>query len=169
MAIHGIQLLRVSLGIVFLWFGALKFLPGISAAEPLATVTMTKLSFGMLQPDVSRVLLALWESVIGLGLLAGRWLRVTLLLMGVQMLGTMTPLILLPSETWRVFPLVPSMEGQYILKNLVLISSALTIGATIGGGMRPPAAPPQEEDAELTAIAAARGQERWLRRHQRAR
>jgi hypothetical protein len=47
------------------------------------------------------------------------------------MLGTMTPLILFPAETFVIFPLVPTLEGQYIIKNLVLISAGLVIGSTV--------------------------------------
>ena len=71
---------------------------------------------------------------IGLGLLLGRWMRLTLLLLFVQMLGTITPLILFPAETWIRFPLVPTLEGQYIIKNVVLVTAAIVLGATVRGG-----------------------------------
>lgn len=134
MADHGILLLRVSLGIVFLWFGVIKFVPGLSPADELATRTIAALTFGIMPPEVSRPLLALWESLIGLGLITGRFMRVTLLLLFLQMLGTITPLALFPSETWGRFPIAPTLEGQYIIKNLVLISAGLVIGATVRGG-----------------------------------
>jgi hypothetical protein len=50
------------------------------------------------------------------------------------MLGTMTPLILFPAETFVIFPFVPTFEGQYIIKNLVLISAGLVIGSTVRSG-----------------------------------
>jgi uncharacterized membrane protein YphA (DoxX/SURF4 family) len=134
MARNGIFALRVSLGIVFLWFGALKFIPGLSAADELATKTIATLTGGLVQPNVSRVVLAAWESAIGIGLLSGRWTRATILLLVVQMLGTVTPLVLFMAETWRVPFLVPTLEGQYIIKNMVLVSAALVIGATVRGG-----------------------------------
>ena len=120
---YGILLLRISLGIVFFWFGFLKFFPGLSPADQIATKTITKLSFGIVQPDVSIVLLAIWETVIGIGLITGKYLRVTLFLLFSQMMGTMTPMILFPTETFTRIPYAPTLEGQYIIKNLVLISA----------------------------------------------
>jgi uncharacterized membrane protein YphA (DoxX/SURF4 family) len=134
MADHGVSLLRFSVGAVFIWFGVLKFFPGVSAADQLATDTITRLTFGIVQPEVSRILLALLETAIGLGLISGSFIRVTLLLLFGQMLGTITPLFLFPELTWKSFPLVPTLEGQYIIKNLVLVAAGITIGATVRGG-----------------------------------
>lgn len=134
MARNAPLLVRLSLGVVFLWFGALKFFPGLSAADELATRTIATLTFGVIGPGVSRPSLALWEVLIGLGLLSGRYLRATLLLLFVQMLGTVTPLALFPHETWKRFPLVPTLEGQYIIKNIVLVAAGIVVGATVRGG-----------------------------------
>lgn len=134
MADNGITLLRISVGIVFVWFGVLKFIPGLSPADELATRTIATLSFGLVQPDVSRPTLALWETLIGLGLISGRFMRATLLLLFLQMVGTVTPLFLFPAETWSLFPIAPTLEGQYIIKNIVLVSAGLVIGATVRGG-----------------------------------
>ncbi len=128
---HGITVTRIALGIVFLWFGALKFFPGMSPAEDLAGRTMTVLSGGLLAPEVSLPLLAAWECAIGLGLLSGRLLRTTLLLLFVQVPGTLMPLLLFPDETFTRVPLAPTLEGQYIIKNLVLVGAALVIGSTV--------------------------------------
>jgi uncharacterized membrane protein YkgB len=119
---------------VFLWFGVLKFFPALSPAEELATRTIQVLTLGIVEPSFSRPALAVWEVLIGLGLITNRYLRVTLLLLVVQMLGTFTPLALFPQETWVQFPIAPTMEGQYILKNIVLISAGLVIGAVALGG-----------------------------------
>jgi uncharacterized membrane protein YkgB len=134
MARNGLTLLRMTLGLVFLWFGVLKFSPGLSPADALAARTIEALSGGLLQRDVSVPLLAVWESLIGLGLLLGRYLRVVLLLLGIQMMGTLTPLVLFPDEAFTVAPFVPTLEGQYIIKNAVLISAAIVLGATVRGG-----------------------------------
>jgi len=134
MAENGITLLRISVGIVFVWFGVLKFVPGLSPADELATRTIATLSFGLVQPDVSRPTLALWETLIGFGLISGRFMRATLLLLFLQMVGTVTPLFLFPAETWSRFPIAPTLEGQYIIKNIVLVSAGLVIGATVRGG-----------------------------------
>jgi len=65
MAGHGVALLRVSLGIVFLWFGALKFVPALCPAKDLACATMAKLTFGLLQPRTALAVLAVWETAVG--------------------------------------------------------------------------------------------------------
>lgn len=136
MARYGLLLLRISLGIVFFWFGFLKFFPGLSPAQDLATRTIETLSFGLIKPAVSIYILAVWECLIGLGLLIGRYMRVTLLLLFAQMLGTISPIFLFPSEVFTRIPYAPTLEGQYIIKNMVLISAALVLGATVrGGGM----------------------------------
>lgn len=134
MARYGPPLLRISLGLVFLWFGVLKFFPGLSPAQDLASRTIHDLSGGLLGPEISLPLLAAWECLIGIGLLMGRWLRWVLLLLYLQMLGTLTPLLLYPSEVFLRFPYAPTMEGQYIIKNVVLISAGIVIGATVRGG-----------------------------------
>jgi uncharacterized membrane protein YphA (DoxX/SURF4 family) len=134
LASHGLMLLRISLGIVFLWFGALKFLPGVSPAQELATRTIGVLTFGHMPPSVALRVLATWECLIGVGLILGLFMRATLLVMLVQMMGTVTPLIFFPNETFTTFPYGLTLEGQYIIKNLVLISAGLVLGATVRGG-----------------------------------
>src|SRR5688572_8071563 len=134
MARYGVVLLRISVGIVFLWFGLLKFFPNLSPAEDLAARTISTLTFGIVQPNVSVPVLALWETVIGLGLISGMFIRATLALLALQMFGTITPLFLFPNETFTVFPIAPTLEGQYIIKNVVLVSAAIVIGATVRGG-----------------------------------
>jgi uncharacterized membrane protein YphA (DoxX/SURF4 family) len=137
MARNGVTAVRISLGIVFLWFGLLKFFPGLSPAQDLAARTIHVLTFGVVPPDVSLPLLAAWECLIGLGLMLGVFLRAVLFLLVTQMLGTLTPLFLFPSEVFVRIPYAPTLEGQYIIKNFVLLSAALVIGATVrGGGLR---------------------------------
>ena len=133
MARHGVPLTRIALGIVFTWFGALKFFPELSPAVELAGRTIERLSGGRIGPPASIYILATWEVLIGLGLLAGRLLRVTLLLLFLQMAGTLLPLVFFPGETFTHFPYAPTLEGQYIIKNLVLITAALVVGATVRG------------------------------------
>jgi uncharacterized membrane protein YphA (DoxX/SURF4 family) len=134
MARYGVLFLRLSLGIIFLWFGVLKFFPGLSPAEDLAARTIARLTFGLMSPQIALLVLAAWETLIGIGLLFGLYLRATLLLLWVQMLGTITPLFFFPSELFLVFPIAPTLEGQYIFKNIVLVSAGLVIGATVRGG-----------------------------------
>ena len=141
MAHAGPILLRVSLGIVFLWFGILKFWPSLSPAQELATRTIASLSGGLVSRQAALPILATWETLIGLGLLSGRGLRGILLLLYVQMAGTLTPLFLYPSEAFTRVPYAPTLEGQYIIKNLVLISAGIVVGATVRGGAMVPEPP----------------------------
>jgi uncharacterized membrane protein YkgB len=134
MARNGIRLLRISLGVVFFWFGFLKFFPGLSPAQELATRTIEVITFGKVPPWIGINVLAAWECLIGLGLLFGAYMRATLLLLFVQMLGTILPLFLFPHETFFRFPYAPTLEGQYIIKNIVLVSAGIVIGATVRGG-----------------------------------
>jgi len=134
LARYGVTLTRLSLGVVFLWFGALKFVPGWSPAAELASRTIERLTFDFVRPDRGLLILAGWETLVGLGLLTGKFLRITLLLLAGQMIGTLLPLVLFPREAFVIVPLAPSLEGQYIIKNLVLLSAAMVVGATVRGG-----------------------------------
>ncbi len=129
-----IPVLRFALGTVFLWFGVLKFFPGLSPAEDLAARTIEQLTFGVVPAGIALPVLAAWECLIGLGLLSGRFLRATLLLLAFQMIGAFTPLVLFPDETFTIVPFAPTLEGQYIIKNIVLIAAAMVVGATVRGG-----------------------------------
>lgn len=129
MARYGVLSLRVGLGIIFFWFGALKLVPGLSPAEELVANTVYFVS-----PDIFVPILAIWEMVIGLGLISGLFMRTTLLLLFLQMPGTALPLVLLPEVCFNVFPYGLTLEGQYIIKNLVLVSAGLVIGSTVRGG-----------------------------------
>jgi len=134
MARSGLTLLRWSVGVVFLWFGVLKFFPGLSPAQELATKTISLLTFGRLDPMLALWILAAWETLIGVGLLFNLFLRATLLLLFLQMLGTITPLFLFPGDAFTRIPYAPTLEGQYIIKNLVLISAGIVLGSAVRGG-----------------------------------
>jgi uncharacterized membrane protein YkgB len=129
MASYGITLLRISLGVVFFWFGALKLIPGASPAEIMIRETLDFLPMNLFLP-----FLGVWEMAIGLGFISGRFMRATILLLFLQMPGTVSPALLRPDLVFVQFPFVLTLEGQYIVKNLVLISAALVIGATVRGG-----------------------------------
>lgn len=129
MANNALLIMRIGLGVIFLWFGALKFFPGLSPAEELVRNTVY-----FVDPDLFIPVLATWEVLIGLGLIAGKYMRITLLLLFLQMPGTALPIVLLPEVVWTAFPFGLTLEGQYIVKNLVLIGSALALGATVRGG-----------------------------------
>lgn len=129
MADNGITLLRISMGIIFFWFGALKLIPGGSPAEGLIRESITFLPMNLFLP-----FLAIWEMAIGLGFITGKLMRLTILLLFLQMPGTISPVFLRPDLVFVNFPFMLTLEGQYIVKNLVLISAALVIGATVRGG-----------------------------------
>jgi len=131
MSRNGLLLLRWSIGLVFLWFGGLKFFTGLSPAEDLAYKTIGDLTFGLLSKQTIVYGLATWEVIIGLGLIIGMYMREVLLLLFLQMIGTFTPLLLYPEEVFTVFPYGLTLEGQYIIKNVVIISGAIVLGATV--------------------------------------
>jgi len=131
---NGMNILRICLGIIFIWFGVLKFFPGLSSAEEIAGRTILKLTFGLIKPSFSMPALAIWECIIGIGLITKAWLRLILILLYLQMAGTFLPLIFFPHETFQHSVLVPTLLGQYIIKNFVLISGGILIGATLKGG-----------------------------------
>lgn len=133
MARYGLLIMRLGLGVVFFWFGALKLVPGLSPAEDLVKSTIY-----FVDPNLFLPVLAVWEMAIGLGLITGKWMRLTLLLLFLQMPGTALPLVLLPQVTWTAFPYGLTMEGQYIIKNLALIGAALVLGGTVRGGRLEP-------------------------------
>jgi len=133
MARYGLLIMRLGLGVVFFWFGALKLVPGLSPAEDLVRHTIY-----FVDPDLFLPVLAVWEMLIGLGLMTGKLMRITLLLLFVQMPGTALPLVLLPEVTWTAFPYGLTLEGQYIIKNLALIGAALVLGGTVRGGRLEP-------------------------------
>lgn len=129
MARYGLVIMRIGLGIIFLWFGALKLVPGLSPAEELVRNTVY-----FINPDIFLPILALWEMAIGIGLIFGLFMRLTLLLLFLQMPGTALPIFLLPGVVWTSFPFGLTLEGQYIIKNLALIGAALVLGGTVRGG-----------------------------------
>ncbi len=129
MAKHGVMLLRISIGVVFFWFGIQKFFPGMSSAEDLATRTIEVMTFGVIQQSLGMPLLAFWEVLIGITFIFGIFMRIAIPLLFLQMLGTVTPLFFFPSETFTSVPLIPNLVGQYIIKNIILISAGMVIGA----------------------------------------
>ena len=126
----GILALRISLGIVFIWFGILKPL-GLSPAAPLVLATVDWMP--LLEPESWHAVIGWWEVAIGVMFLFRPTIRIAIALLAMQMVGTFMPLVVLPSVTFQegLFPYGPTMEGQYIVKNLLIISAALVIGGTV--------------------------------------
>lgn len=121
------KILAISIGVVYLWFGMLKFFPELSSAEGLAIDTISNLTFGLLSPKISIVLLAIWEITIGLLFIFGPRNRVVIMLAVVHMILTFTPLLLFPDLSFNSVPFSLTLVGQYIMKNLIIISALIVI------------------------------------------
>ncbi len=122
-----INLLRISIGVIYIWFGMLKYFPGVSPAEDLAKETIHLLTFGLIDSDLSLLLLAIWETVIGVFLIAGFFKRISFWLVLVHMICTFTPLALLPHLSFTQMPFSLTLVGQYIIKNIVIICALCVI------------------------------------------
>ncbi|MEV7167395.1 DoxX family protein [Streptomyces microflavus] len=120
--------LRVCIGLVFCWFGVLKFFPGASAAEDFALGAMTELTLGLIPAPACLLLLAILETGIGLALLTGFLLRWALAAFFLHMAGVFLSLLVLPDAAWHTAA-VPTLEGQYVIKNIVLVAACLHIAA----------------------------------------
>jgi len=150
------DLLRIALGFVYLHFGLLKLFPDLSPAEMLASQTIMRLSWSWLDAYTALRLLALFECAIGLGFLfnvAQRWLP---FLFFAHMAGTMTPLFVLPELVFKIEPFAPTLEGQYILKNLVFIAAGWTVLAPHFALPRIPFSLPRRAPSRTRPESAAR-------------
>ena len=137
---YSIDALRISLGLVFLGFGALKFFPGLSPAAELATRTVETLTLGIVPGPVALVLVAVMECVVGLTLVSGRMLRTGLAVLGVSMIGIMSPVVLFAAD---LFPAGPTLEAQYVLKDVVLVTAGMVVAAkALGARLTAPAPRP---------------------------
>ena len=126
MASTSITLLRTCLGIVFVWFGALK-VAGHSPVEALVIQTVPWIDPSLLLPG-----LGAWEILVGLGLLTRVALRTTLFLFWLQMAGTLLVLLLRPDLAFQHGnPFLLTTEGEFVIKNLVLVSAGIVVGSTV--------------------------------------
>jgi len=124
----GIPAIRISFAIIFFWFGILKPF-GLSAAEELLKATVAWLPLG--EPETWLKIIGWWEVVIGLSFLFRSTTRIAIALLLLQMVGTFMPLIFLPDITFQNGNyFLPTLEGQYIIKNVMIISGALILGGT---------------------------------------
>lgn len=121
------QMLPVSVGIVYLWFGMLKFFTGVSPAEALAQQTIQELTFGILDPAVSIILLALWETVIGILLITTFWRKTALLLALLHIMLTFTPFLFFPELVFTKIPFGLTLLGQYIIKNFIILGVLIAL------------------------------------------
>jgi len=139
--VHGVLVrfsipaLRISVGAVFLAFGVLKYFPGVSPAEGLAIKTTGLLTFGLVPWRVGIIGIASLECFIGICLLANRHMRLALWLLAVELMGVLAPLVLLPGRLFSGPHRAPTLEGQYVLKDVILVAAGMVIVAgTLRGG-----------------------------------
>ncbi|MFD6799885.1 DUF417 family protein [Streptomyces cyaneofuscatus] len=131
---HALALLRATVGIVFVGFGVLKLFPSASPAEQLAVEAATKMTLGLVPETVLLLSLAALETAIGIGLIVGRrLLRPALVAFFLHMGGVFSTLVLLPDAMWQPHSPAPTMEGQYVVKNVVLVAVCLVVAANEWG------------------------------------
>lgn len=118
---HGVSLMRIALATIYIWFGVLKMF-GVSPAGDLVEKTVF-----WFKPEFFIPILGVCEVFIGLGLLIRKWIPETILLLLLHMIATLTPIFMLQSSCFAIFPYEPTLAGQYIIKNLVLVAGALVI------------------------------------------
>jgi putative oxidoreductase len=127
LARYSVDILRISLGVVFLAFGALKFVPDASPAQALVERTLDTLTLGMVSGEAALLMTAVAECFIGITLITGKLLRAGLAVLAASMVGIMSPLVLFFSD---MFPSGgPTLEAQYVFKDIVLVAAGLVIAS----------------------------------------
>ncbi len=120
------RVLRISIGIIYLWFGFLKFFFGLSPAEQVASATIHQLTFGLMPDYVAIKTLAVWECSLGVLLIACKWMKPVLFMMFLHMAFTFTPFVFFPQQTFmHAFDF--TLLGQYIMKNIIIISGGMVL------------------------------------------
>lgn len=131
---HSLTMLRISLGVIFLGFGLLKYFPGVSPAQGLVERTTDVLFAGLVPGPVALAGIATLECTIGLCLILGRGMRLAIYLLAVQMVGILSPLVFFPGRLFAGPHGAPTLEGQYVLKDIVLATATMVIATTLRGG-----------------------------------
>ncbi|MUH34344.1 doxx family protein [Zobellia amurskyensis] len=122
-----ISFLQISIGIVYLWFGSLKFFSHASPAEEMAKDTIGVLSMGLIPRETSIILLAILEVGIGFFLLFDIYRKQTVMVTLGHMVCTFTSLLLLSEISFTSSPFAPTLLGQYVIKNLIIVAALLSI------------------------------------------
>ena len=130
---HSIQMLRIIVGLIFLGFGVLKFFPGVSPVEELTIKTTDALSFDLVPGGIAIVLIASLECIVGLLLISGRGLRIAVYLLAGQLIGILAPLVLFTGRLFDGPHHAPTLEGQYVLKDLILVAAGFVVASTLPG------------------------------------
>lgn len=126
-----ITTLRIALGAVFLLFGLLKFFDNVSPAERISVRTVESLTFDLLTGDTARIVVATLEVSIGVLMISGMFQRLGLVLLGMAMVGILAPLVLFPEDLFAGRFHAPTLLGQYVIKDIVLLGAGLVIMARV--------------------------------------
>lgn len=133
LAQNAMNLLRISIGIIYVWFGALKYFPNLSPADQLAKDTIYLITFGLIPSGISIILLAIWETALGFVLIIGVWKRTVFYILLLHMICTFVPLFFFTDVSFTALPYAFTLVGQYIMKNLIIIAAALVLNAHAKG------------------------------------
>jgi uncharacterized membrane protein YkgB len=121
---------RIAISIVYVWFGMLKVFD-VSPASPLVTALLAKVTFLQgTNPDAFVAVFGMTEVVIGLMFLVPRLERLAVFALALHMIAVTLPLVLLPDLAWSGF-LAPTLEGQYVIKNVLLLAAAIDVLANL--------------------------------------
>jgi putative oxidoreductase len=127
LARNSIRLLRISMGGIILIFGFLKYFPGLSPAEHMVETVSRMLSLGLAPDRLTMDMFATVECLIGLSLITNIGLRVAIYPMALWAIGILLPLALMPAELFSGPDHMPTLEGQYVLKDLILLAATMVI------------------------------------------
>lgn len=136
LVLHSITALRIAVGAIFLGFGVLKYFPGVSPAQNLTEATTHILFLGLIPGDVALVMIATLECFIGICLLSGRGMRLAIWLLAIEFVGILAPAFVLPGRLFAGPHNAPTLEGQYVLKDIILVTAGLVIAAASFRGGR---------------------------------
>ena len=128
------HILAITIGLVYLWFGALKFFPGLSPAEELAGKTVCALTLGLIPEGLCLFLLAVWEVAVGILLILNIQRKKVVLLTLVHMVFTFSPYLIFPEQSFTV-PFAFTLVGQYIFKNIIIIAALVMLYRTTQPGV----------------------------------
>lgn len=131
LARHSITVLRICVGIVIFIFGFVKYFPGVSPAQDLVLAVNRILTFGLIPDHVTLILFATVESLLGLSLITGWGLRVTIYPLALWALAILSPLVLLAGQLFSGPHHALTLMGQYVFKDIVLLASVLVIAARV--------------------------------------
>lgn len=137
LARNSVRLLRISMGSIILFFGLLKYFPGVSPAEHMVETVSRTLTFGLAPDRPVMYLFATVECLIGVSLITRIGLRVVIYPMALWAVGILSPLVLMPTELFSGPDHMPTLEGQYVLKDIILLTATMVIAdATARTGRR---------------------------------